>query len=392
LIPIAKPLVGAEEAEAAHKTVLSGWLSQGEQVACFEREFAEIVGANHACAVSNCTTALHLALEAVGVGTGDDVVTVSHSFVATANTISQCGARPVFVDIEAGGFNIDPSAVEGAITPRTRAILCVHQMGMPCDLSAILEIASRHGLPVVEDAACAIGSEVRIDGLWRKIGRPEGDVACFSFHPRKVITTGEGGMLTTNRPDLDATFRLRRQHGMSVSDRVRHRSDSIIFEEYPVRGYNYRMTDMQAAVGREQLRRLPAIIARRRALANRYRMMLSDFPAVRVPQEPDWARSNWQSYCVELNTDIDQRVLMQHMLDRGIATRRGIMCAHLEGAHADREHPNPLTRSEEVRDHSILIPLFGQMTDEEQQFVARTLREGARAARRVAPMLKAVEA
>ena len=182
--------------------ILSGWVTQGPEVAAFEREFAEYVGAPHACAVSNCTTALHLALLAVGVGAGDEVITVSHSFIATANAIRYCGATPVFVDIEPGTLNMDPALIEPAITERTKAILCVHQLGMPCDLARIVEIGRRRGIPVIEDAACAIGSEILWNGRWEKIGKPHGDIACFSFHPRKVITTGDGGMLTTANPEL----------------------------------------------------------------------------------------------------------------------------------------------------------------------------------------------
>ena len=196
----------------------SGWVTQGPEVAAFEREFAAYVGAPHACAVSNCTTALHLALLAVGVGPGDEVVTVSHSFIATANAIRYCGATPVFVDIEPETFNIDPALDRaGAIATATRAILCVHQLGMPCDLAAHRRAsADGRGLPVVEDAACAVGSEIRWDGRWERIGRPHGDVACFSFHPRKLLTTGDGGMITTADAEWDARFRLWRQHGMSV--------------------------------------------------------------------------------------------------------------------------------------------------------------------------------
>ncbi|WPY95380.1 DegT/DnrJ/EryC1/StrS family aminotransferase [Limimaricola variabilis] len=374
MIPIAKPFINRSEADAASRAVLSGWVSQGPQVAAFEVEFANFVGAAHACAVSNCTTALHLALLGVGVSPGDEVITVSHSFIATANTIRQCGATPVFVDIERDGYNIDPTAIAAAMTPATRAILVVHQMGMPCDMPAILKLAGAHGLPVIEDAACAAGSELRMRNAWLRIGRPLGDVVCFSFHPRKVITTGEGGMLTTNRVELDAGFRLARQHGMSVSDAVRHNSPQVVIESYPVTGFNYRMTDIQASIGREQLKRLPGIVSRRRTLAERYSTRLALLPGVSAPVEPRWARSNWQSYCVRLSDGIDQLGVMQAMLDRGVATRRGIMNAHQEAAYADIATTS-LLRSEAARDHSILLPLYAQMTDEEQDKVLSALEE-----------------
>jgi dTDP-4-amino-4,6-dideoxygalactose transaminase len=373
MIPITRPLLDETEARAAGEVVLSGWLSQGAEVAAFEAEFAAAVGAPFACAVSNCTTALHLALLAAGVGAGDEVVTVSHSFIATANAIRQCGATPVFVDIDPVTFGLDPKLLEAAISSRTRAILCVHQIGMPCDLAGILPIARANGLPVIEDAACAIGSEVRLNGQWSRIGAPHGDVACFSFHPRKVITTGEGGMLTTRRAGWDRMFRLLRQHGMTVSDADRHHSTRVTVEAYPVSGFNYRMTDLQAAIGRRQLKRLPQIVARRRALAAQYRRMLAGVPGLEAPVEPLWARSNWQSYCVRLPDWVDPMQVMQSMLDDGVATRRGIMCSHLEGAFADLPTA-PLPQSERAHRRAILLPLYPQMTQGDQHEVVDALR------------------
>src|SRR6266478_6145673 len=230
MIPITKPFLNEHEADVMRRVIFSGWITQGPEVAAFEREFAEYVDAPYACAVSSCTTALHLALLAAGVGPGHEVITVSHSFIATANSIRYCGAIPVFVDVESDTFNIDPDLVEAAISPSTRAILCVHQMGMPCDVTRIAQIAERHSIPLVEDAACAIGSEILWNGRWERIGRPRGDAACFSFHPRKIISTGEGGMITTKHQDWDTRFRLLRQHGMSVPDTIRHASNNVIFE------------------------------------------------------------------------------------------------------------------------------------------------------------------
>jgi dTDP-4-amino-4,6-dideoxygalactose transaminase len=348
-------------------------------VAAFEAEFAAYVGAPHACAVSSCTTALHLALLVVGVRPGDEVVTASHSFIATANAIVHAGAVPVFADIEARGFNLDPARVEAAITPRTTAIVCVHQLGMPCDLAALLDVAHRHGLPLIEDAACAIGSEIRVDGDWQRIGRPHGDVACFSFHPRKVISTGDGGMITTRSAAFDAAARRLRQHAMSVPAAARHGSARVVFETYDEVGFNYRMTDIQAAVGRAQLQRLPELVTRRRALAATYRerMRATDaFDGFLLPEEPAGSRSNWQSWCVVLPPGCDQRAVMQSMLDAGVATRRGVMCSHRERAylHAEGAQRHALERSEQAQDRGLLLPLFPQMTADELAQVLDALR------------------
>jgi len=386
-IPVARPELGHEEVSAAQRAILSGWVTQGPEVAAFESEFAAFVGAKHACAVSSGTTALHLALLGAGVQPGDEVITVSHSYIATANSIRYCGALPVFVDIEPSTFNIDPAKIESAIGDRTKAILCVHQMGMPSDLKAILDAAGKHDLPVIEDAACAVGSEVLWNGKWERIGKPHSQVACFSFHPRKLLTTGDGGMLTTNDPELDRKFRLWRQHSMSTPDTVRHSSPAVVFESYPEVGFNYRLTDIQAAVGREQLKRLPNALAKRRMQVETYEELLKDVPGLFVPPGPHWARSNWQSYCVRLPAGSEQKRVMQQMLDEGIATRRGIMCAHLEPAYqspktwrcADQQCepggdcPN-LSESVRAQNECVILPLFAQMTREQQVRVADALK------------------
>lgn len=410
MIPIAKPCLGAEEAAATMEVLASGWLTQGRKVAQFEEDFAAFVGAPSACAVSSCTAALHLALLAVGVQPGDVVITVSHSFIATANSIRYCSAEPVFVDIDPHTRNMSVARLEQCLyescerhdgqlyyrdaarlavgesplcrfsgipastrrmsTGRVAALLPVHQMGMPCDLNAILALAADFNIPVVEDAACAIGSELYHADEWQKIGRPHGDIACFSFHPRKIVATGDGGMITTANPTYDRRFRLLRQHGMSVADTVRHAADRVIFEEYVTTGYNYRMTDLQAAVGIEQLKKLPGFLAERQGIAARYQDAFKDVDWLELPRESSFCRTNWQSYPVKLRTTAPVRrdELMQHLLDRGISTRRGIMNAHQEPPYTSNRH---LPHSEEARDSVLLLPVFNGMGDGDVEAVVK---------------------
>jgi dTDP-4-amino-4,6-dideoxygalactose transaminase len=249
---------------------------------------------------------------------------------------------------------------------------------MPCDLARILQIGERFGLPVIEDAACATGSEIAWNGQWERVGRPRGDIACFSFHPRKVVTTGDGGMLTTANAAFDEKFRLWRQHSMNVPDTVRHGSAQVIYESYPELGFNYRMTDIQAAMGRVQLERLAEIIPTRRRLAARYADRLGRIEGLGVPKEPEWARSNWQSYCVVLPAGADQRAIMQALLDRGISTRRGVMNAHMEKAYRLNGHAriaSDLDRSEAAQDRAIILPLYAQMSEDQVDMVADALHE-----------------
>jgi dTDP-4-amino-4,6-dideoxygalactose transaminase len=268
---------------------------------------------------------------------------------------------------------------------------------MPCDLSAIVAIARRFGLWVVEDAACAIGSEVLVGDRWERIGKPHGDIACFSFHPRKVITTGDGGMITTARAEWDARFRLWRQHGMSVPDVVRHQATEVVFETYETLGFNYRLTDLQAAVGRVQLSRLPDILERRRAVAGRYAALLAGVPGLRLPQEPDWARTNWQSYCVGLPHGCDQRAVMQTLLEHGIASKRGVMCTHRAPAYAALPGCIPdasrtcqcppgdcvgLCESERAEDRSLMLPMYPGLSDADQDRVVAVLAIACGAAAR----------
>lgn len=375
LIPVYRPWLGIEEAQATHEPILSGWVTQGPQVAAFEKEFADYVEADNAIAVANCTVALHLALLVAGVTAGDEVITVSHSYIATANSIRYLNAIPVFVDIQLSTLNMNPDLLEKARTEKSKAILVVHQIGMPADMESILNFAKRHNLAVVEDAACAVGSEILWNGEWQKIGRPHADLACFSFHPRKLLTTGDGGMITTSNPVWVERLRRLRQHSMSVSDVVRHGSSKVIREGYPELGFNYRLTDIQASVGRVQLSRLPQLLARRRAQVEVYRQNLAGLPLT-FQEQPSWARSNYQSVGIHVDPRFSQDEVMQRLLDLGISARRGIMNAHREEAYpADTWRGGPLPESERAQDQYILLPLFHELSEADQDRVIAALRQ-----------------
>lgn len=371
MIPIAKPYLTKEEAQAAYDTILSGWITQGPQVEEFEGEFANYTGAQYAVAVSNCTTALHLALIVAGVGSGDEVICPSMSYIATANAIRYVGATPVFAEVLPETYNIDPADCERKITSKTKAILIVHQIGMPADIDQFKFLCEAYNIKLIEDAACAIGSEYKR----KKIGS-HSELVCFSFHPRKIISTGDGGMITTNRPDYYNRLKLLRQHGMSVNDQIRHQSKTVIFEEHLEIGYNYRMTDIQAAVGIKQLKKLDWIVAERRKIAIRYHNAFKHLPFFRLPLEPDGLQSNYQSYSIYLTDScpIHRNDLMQKLLDKGIATRRGIMTAHREGAYRDYSSVS-LPVSENLQDNSILLPLFVPMTEEQVDLIIDSILE-----------------
>jgi dTDP-4-amino-4,6-dideoxygalactose transaminase len=330
----------------------------------FEAAFARRMGAAHAVATTNGTTALQLTLYALGIGPGDEVIVPSLSFIATANVVWQCGAEPVFADIEPATFNLDPAAVERAIGPRTKAIMPVHQLGLPADMDAFAALAERHGLLLVADAACAVGSRYR----GREMGAL-GSPACFSLHARKVITTGEGGMVTTDDADLAERLRRLRHHGMDLSDLVRAQANDVLFESYVERGWNQRMTDIQAAVGLCQLDALDEILATRRELAARYNAALADHPWLEAPVEPEGYEHTWQSYAVRLDpgAPIDRLELMRALLADGIATRRGVAAAHRERPYRDGAPSLPHTDAA-ARD-VVLLPLFPELSHADQDFI-----------------------
>lgn len=372
-IPVMIPWLGEEEAKAASDAVLSGWVAQGPRVAAFEKAFAERVGAEHGIAVSSCTTGLHLSLVALGVGPGDEVVVPSLSFIATANAVRYVGAEPVFADVDPATGNLTTATVDAVRTPRTKAVLVVHQGGVPADVHSLRAACAEWDLPLVEDAACAIGSTVG--------GKPVGHgalIAAWSFHPRKVVTTGEGGMITTDDAEWAARLRRLREHGMNASAAERHASNKPVLESYLEVGFNYRMTDVQAAIGLVQLGKLDAMIARRRELAARYDELLRDVPGLTPVRDPAHGQSSFQSYWVLLDEDfpVGRDDLLATLAEAGVSARRGIMASHLEPAYAD--HPAvPLPATERISRDSLILPLFHTMTEAQQDRVVGALREQA---------------
>ncbi len=371
MIHIAKPYLTVDEAQAAYDTILTGWITQGPRVAEFEEKFASYTGAKYAVAVSNCTTALHLAMIIAGVKRGDEVICPSMSYIATANCVKYAGAIPVFAEVVPFTYNLDVNDVEKKITNKTKAIILVHQMGLPGDINEFKNIAEKYNIKLIEDAACAIGSGYK----GQKIGS-HSNLVCFSFHPRKVISTGDGGMITTNNKEYYERIKLLRQHGMTVNDRVRHESKSVIFEEHVEIGYNYRMTDIQAAVGIKQLEKLDWIVEKRRAIAKRYQEAFADFDFIQLPTEREEQFFNYQSYNIYLKEKcpIRRNELMQKLLDMGIATRRGVMLIHREKAYQEYNSLS-LPISQDLSDNSIIIPLYAQMTFEENDQVISAIKK-----------------
>ncbi|HET6878232.1 MAG TPA: DegT/DnrJ/EryC1/StrS family aminotransferase [Jatrophihabitans sp.] len=372
-INVMKPWLDEEEIASVADVIGSGWVAQGPRVAAFEEKFAARVGAEHAVAVSSCTTALHLALIAAGVGPGDEVVVPSFSFIATANAPVYVGATPVFADVDEGTGNLTPETVEAVLTPRVRAVILVHQGGVPADAGPIRAVCEPRDIVVVEDAACAVGS--------RHLGRQvAGDaaIAAWSFHPRKIITTGEGGMITTGNAEWAARVRRLREHAMSVSAAERHRSVLPAAEEYVELGFNFRMTDLQAALGIVQLDRLDAIVARRREIAAAYQRELAGIAGLRAVADPPGGQSNFQSFWIELAAPfpLDREGLLAHLAARNISARRGIMAAHRQPAY--KGHATGLLPvTERLTDNTLILPVYHQLTDDERSRVTTAVREAA---------------
>lgn len=372
-IPIALPFTGEEEWQATRAPLMEGWLTQGPRVAAFEKAFAQRHQVKHALAATSCTTALHLILAALDIGPGDEVIVPAFTWVSTANVVVYCGARPVFADIDRSTYNLDPASVRARVTPRTRAIIAVHLFGLCADLDAIA--AAAPGIPIIEDAACAAGSSYK--------GRPAGSIGvagAFSFHPRKSITTGEGGMVTTNDDALADKVNRLRNHGAGVSEEQRHSGPHpYLLPDFNLLGFNYRMTDLQGAVGLVQLKKLDRFIAERQRWADYYAAELAPVSWLRTPAIPSGYTHGWQAYVC----DVDERAapaprnaLMDRLQDAGISTRPGTHAVHMLGYYRERfglkADDFPVAR--DCDRCSMAIPLHNRMSAEDFRYVVDALK------------------
>jgi perosamine synthetase len=372
-IAFSRPYFGAEEERAALSTLRSGWIVGGARLAEFEEQFAARCGARHAVGTSSWTTGAFLVLKAWGIGPGDEVIVPSLTFIASVNIIAHAGATPVFAEIDPRTWNIDPADVVKKIGPRTRAIIAIDQLGLPCEIDSIHEVARRHGLLVLQDAACAIGSEYR--------GKPVGSlsqVSVFSLHARKVLTTAEGGMIVTNDEPLRNRMRLLRQQGMSLSDFARHAGPPTTFETYPEIGYNFRITDIQAAIGLSQMARLNEMLRLRRRVAERYIEGLARHPFIALPFVPGHVQPNWQSFQVRVRAGsaLTRNAVMERLHGRGIPVRRGVMASHREAPY--REPSVHLPNTVAAADNCLQLPMHPGLEDDQVGHILASLDDLAR--------------
>ena len=371
-IPLLRPWLGEEEVQAARRVILSGWVSQGPVVAEFERAMAAFIGAEHAVATNAATSALHLSLLASGIQPGDEVLCPATTCMATANAICHAGALPVFADVDPDTFNLDPNDARARITGRTGAIMVVHQIGLAARIDAFEAMAAEHGLRVIEDAATAVGATFRGQRLGAR-----GNPTAFSFHPRKMVTTGEGGMMLTASAEQAERARVLRSAGASISDLVRHKAKGVLQQVYHEVGYNYRMTDIQAAIGLVQLRRLPAMLRARAEQARYYDEHLAQLDEVQPPVVPEGCVHCYSSYCIRLRPSARRSVdeVLEAMAGRGVSCRRGIQPLYREPYFAPSHPDVAMPGAEEVARTSLFLPIFPGLTEAQLARVVDALKQ-----------------
>jgi perosamine synthetase len=372
-IPISLPVTGEEEWQAAREPLVNGWLTSGPKVREFEELFAKRHQVKHALAVTSATTALHLALVALEVGPGDEVIVPAFTWVSTANVVLYCGATVVFADVDPATFNMNPEDLKKRITPKTKAIIPVHLFGLCANMDAIKAIAGK--IPLVEDGACAAGAAYK--------GTPAGalgTIGCFSFHPRKSITTGEGGMITTNDDHLAEVMSMLRNHGASISEEQRHHGPRpYILPDFNMLGYNYRMTDLQGAVGVAQIKKLDTFIDERAKWAAWYSEHLKDIAWLGTPQFGPEYKHGWQSFVTfvdESKAPCSRNEIMEKLQEHGISTRPGTHAVHMLNFYAQKYNlkPTDYPGAQAANDLSMAIPLHNRMVADDYQYVVEVLK------------------
>ncbi|MEM7161980.1 MAG: DegT/DnrJ/EryC1/StrS family aminotransferase [Bacteroidota bacterium] len=372
-IPISVPDTGIEEWEAVKEPLMTGWLTSGPKVRAFEEEFARMHGVQSAVAVTSATTALHLALVALGVGEGDEVIVPAFTWVSTANVVLYCGARPVFCDINTDTFNIDPAKLEALITEKTKAIIPVHLFGLCADMDAIKKVAP--GIALVEDGACAAGAMYK-----GRYAGSLGDIGCFSFHPRKSVTCGEGGMCTSLNPELGEKLAILRNHGASISEEQRHHGPRPhILPEFEVMGFNYRMTDLQGAVALVQIKKLERFIQERQEWADYYKDGLKDVEWLKLPNFSSDYKHGWQSFVTlvdETKAPFERNVIMDKLLEKGIATRPGTHAVHMLRYYREKYviHAQDFPEAMKANNYSMAIPLHNRMVKEDFDYIIESIK------------------
>ena len=365
-IPLLRPYFDSEELEELQKVLDSGWVSQGPKTKEFETKIAEFLGVKYAIAVTNCTSALHLALLSIGVKKGDEVLVADYTFPATGHSVLYCGAKPVFCDADSKTYNINPELIKEKITDKTKAIIPVHTFGQPAEMAAILELAEEHNLKVIEDAACALGATYNND-----FAGTVGDIGCFSFHARKGITTGEGGMVVTTNKDLAAKIRKLSVFGMTTAW-DREKSDRFFIPEFTELGYNYKMSDISAAVGVAQIRKLDKIIERKRVLAKYWDEKLEEIELIDAPYASENGKHIYQSYVALVNRAINRNKLIETLTKKGVQTQIGTYASHIQPVYNSNDKcPDSL----DIFNRSLALPMYYMLSEEDIDVAAAHLKK-----------------